>query len=125
MRFGTYEDREQLEEGREKAKELVPDRNRKAIRDEIADLVEGEFDRLADDAGEWLIERACHMASTFINAVLDGKEDAAKRMIDAGGGRYRSGGYDDGKPWSHLTCTDHRPHRSFFWQHPPSRPERH
>lgn len=86
----------------EKATELIPDRNRQKIRDEIADLVELEFDRLESDADYFLTQTAARRAEAFLEKVLEGDDDAAKELLGGKNDRYRDSGYKKGEPWCSL-----------------------
>lgn len=77
---------------------------RKTLTTTIEQIVQDEFDRLEEYANEYIGDVAAYRAETFLERVLAGDDKAAMALLgDAtGGGRYRVGGCDEGKPWASL-----------------------
>ncbi len=88
----------------EKVREFMSEGSRKQIKSAIEQIVEEEFDRLEEYGGEYISQIAAHRAEKFLERVLDGDKDAALELLGdkSGGSRYRSCGYDEGKPWASL-----------------------
>lgn len=86
------------------AKDHIPSRNKDLIHSAIKDLIDLEFDRLEEYAGEFISEKAASRASKFLEKVLAGDEDAAKALFGADdSGRYVEVGCDAGRPWARMT----------------------
>jgi hypothetical protein len=76
---------------------------RDGIKREIEELINEEYDRLDEFANEHISQVAAARAERFLEAVLEGDDDAAMKLLgDRGGDRYRNVDYDTGKPWAHL-----------------------
>jgi hypothetical protein len=81
--------------------EFIDQNRKKQIKGVIEELINDEFDRLQEYANEYISHVAADRAEKFLERVLKGDEEAAKQLI-GDGGRYRSSGYDQGKPWASL-----------------------
>ena len=91
------------EKHEEKAQEFLSKGRKAGIKKEVEQLVNTEFDRLEEYASEYLSDIAARRAESFLERVLEGDDDAAMALLgDNHGGRYRSCGYDSGKPWARL-----------------------
>ncbi len=85
------------------AKRAMDDHQRKRLKGEIEEIVNSEFDRLAEYAGHFLSETAADRAARFLERVLNGDEDAITSLIGADhGSRYHVIGYESGKPWASV-----------------------
>jgi len=95
---------EVTEEQVEVAKEFLSKGRREAIRGEIEQLVQEEFEHLEDHAADFLAARAGARAEHFLLRVLKGDEDAAMALLGDkyGGSRHRLIGLNKGKPWAEL-----------------------
>jgi hypothetical protein len=86
------------------AKDLVPTRHREAIKSEIAELVNLEFDRLEENAAYYLTQTAADRAERYIDEILKGNPEAAARLFgdDSHSSRYKQGGHDSGEAWAKV-----------------------
>ena len=94
-----------IEDGEnEQAKSFLEEGRSERIKNEIAEIVEDEFSRLAEYASESISGVAAGRAESFLVSVLNGDDDAAMRLFGdrSGSSRYRTLGCDKGKPWSSL-----------------------
>lgn len=86
-----------------KAVEMIPDRNKDAIKTEIEELINVEFDRLEERAGDFISQTAASRAEKFLERILAGDEDAAQSLLgNTDGSRYRQSGHEVGKPWASV-----------------------
>ena len=92
------------EKHEEKAQEFLSKSHKDGIKKEVEQIVDTEFDRLEEYASEYLSENAARRAGEFLERVLKGDDDAAMALLGDkhGGNRYRSCGYDKGKPWANI-----------------------
>ncbi len=88
----------------EVAKEFLHENRRKHIKSEIEQLVDEEFDRLEEDADDFISQTAAERAKRFLQRVLNGDGDAAMALLGdkLGGQRYRLVGCDKGNPWARI-----------------------
>ncbi len=86
------------------AEEFIAEGRKKQIKGVIEELVNDEFDRLEEYANEFISQTAAARAEKFLERVLKGDEDAAMALLGDkhGGDRYRTLGYNAGKPWASL-----------------------
>ena len=85
------------------AKECITEARRKAIKEAVEAIIDDEYDRLDDYAEEHLRNVAASRAEHFLERVLEGDEDAVRQLLgDNHSDRYRTSGYDSGKPWAEL-----------------------
>ncbi len=86
----------------ELAERLISTVSRKAVQREIADIIDAEFDRMADDAGYHLATIVNDRCEKFFEKLLEGDENAAQQLFGGDSDRYRRGGWKNGEPWCHL-----------------------
>lgn len=88
----------------EAAKPYLERKQKESLKREIANIVDAEFDRLEEYAGEFISAKAADRSQRFLERVLRGEEDAAKALLgdESNDSRYRSMGCDAGKPWANL-----------------------
>ena len=84
--------------------EFIAKNRKEQLKSVLEELVLDEFDKLEEYANEHISQLAAHRAERFFERVLKGDEDAAMALAGdkSGSDRYRSAGYDEGKPWMHL-----------------------
>ena len=77
---------------------------RDALKSEIEQIIDIEFERLGDYANDYISDVAAERAEKFLERVLKGDDDAAMSLLGdkSDGDRIRLGGCDHGKPWAHL-----------------------
>ena len=90
------------EEKPEIVKAFLDDRSRKQLKKEVGEIIDEEFDRLEEYANDSISDTAAGRAEAFVERVLEGDDDAARVLFVSRSDRYRTGGYDNGKPWAHL-----------------------
>jgi len=99
----SYEDKENEALNEEKAAEFLSQGRKKEITSAIESIIEDEFYRLEEYAADHLQDISRNRAEGFINAVLNGDNDAASELFGAGNSsRYRQSGWDAGKPWASI-----------------------
>lgn len=89
----------------EQAKTFLSQNRKDAIRREIEQIIDEEFDRLEEHADEYISGVAADRAERFLARVLEGDDDAAKELLGDttfSSDRYRLLGPDATKPWAHL-----------------------
>ncbi len=85
------------------AAQVMDEGRRKALKGEVEQIIDGEFDRLAEYAGHFLSETAADRATRFLERVLAGDEDAITSLLgDNYGSRYHAIGYEKGTPWAQV-----------------------
>ena len=96
--YGTNEEAEAI------AKPFLDAPHKKALTSEIEEIVNIQFERLEHYAEEFISQTAADRAEKFLERVLKGDEDAAMALLGNknDSDRYRSCGYDQGKPWSSV-----------------------
>jgi hypothetical protein len=90
------------EEAEKVASDYLDDTRKKQVKSAVESIVEDEFYRLEDRAAEFLEATAAQRCEQFLERVLQGDENAAGELIGAKRHRYRSMGYDEGKPWASV-----------------------
>lgn len=86
------------------AKEFIEQGRKESIKNEIARLVDDEFDQLELYAAEHISAVAASRAEKFLKRVLNGDEDAAMSLLgdERGVSRRRTNRHDAGEPWPSL-----------------------
>ena len=87
-----------------KAKEFLTPEHKKLVAQAIYYVMDEQYNKLEDYAGEFLENCAASRAENFFKRVLDGDEKAAMALFGdrQDSDRYKQLGMDEGKPWAHL-----------------------
>ncbi len=77
---------------------------REAVKREVEQIIDSEFDRLQEFANDYISNVAAGRAEQFMERVLKGDKDAAMALLGdkTGGSRVRNCGCETGKPWASL-----------------------
>jgi len=86
----------------EVAKAYLSQGRKKSIQTEIEEILSEEYDRLEAYATDHISEVAAMRAEAYIEALLNGNNDAANKLFDGQTDRHKSSGYDEGSPWARL-----------------------
>lgn len=94
----------QVEEMEQKAKEYLTPEHEKLLSNAFYEVIDAEYNRLEENAAEFLENCAASRAETFLKRVLDGDEKAAMALLgdERGGDRHKQYGYDAGEPWAKM-----------------------
>lgn len=95
---------ESIENIPESAKEYFSDELKQRMKKFLSDALDDEFQKADDYCNEFLTHLAATRAEDFLKRVLNGDEDAAKRLFESehDGGRTKFIGIDADEPWAHI-----------------------
>jgi len=87
----------------ETCKKFLTEQRREAIKKEVSQIIDDEYDKLVEHCGSLITEHAATRATSYIEALLRGDKDAAKKLLGGNDSdRYRTGGSDGGQPWASM-----------------------
>ncbi len=102
MHISDLHDYGSKEEHGDATKPFLNQGQQKAMKREVEDIIDAEFDRLGEYANEYISDVAARRAERFMERVLKGDADAAMALLgERPGGRVR-GGAEGNKPWAQL-----------------------